>query len=98
MVTEAVGLYLAECNERQSKPGTASCGWREYNAALVKRRSLMLWVSQEILGGWQEATRTSKPGAPRTYSDAAVTCMAMVSAVYRLALRTRQGLLSSVLR
>ena len=72
--------------------------WREYNAALVQRGSLTLWVSEEVLGTWHDDARTGKRGAPRTYSDSAILCMAWLSAVYRLALRTTQGLLSSVLK
>src|SRR5215210_807943 len=72
--------------------------WREYNAALIQRGSLTLWVSEEVLGTWHDDARTGKRGAPRTYSDSAILCMAWLSAVYRLALRTTQGLLSSVLK
>jgi hypothetical protein len=72
--------------------------WPEYNAALIRRGSLTLWVSEEVLGTWHDDARTGKRGAPRTYSDSAILCMAWLSAVYRLALRTTQGLLSSVLK
>ena len=72
--------------------------WREYNAALIQRGSLTLWVSEEVLGTWHDEARTGKRGAPRTYSDSAILCMAWLSAVYRLALQTTQGLLSSVLK
>jgi IS5 family transposase len=72
--------------------------WREYNAALIQRGSLTLWVSEEVLGTWHDDACTGKRGAPRTYSDSAILCMAWLSAVYRLALRTTQGLLSSVLK
>jgi len=71
--------------------------WGEYNAALVKRGSLTLWVSEAALSAWHEAARSGKRGAPRTYSDRAITCMAMLSAVYRLTLRATQGLLTSVM-
>lgn len=56
-----------------------------------------MWVSEEVLIAWHADTRRGKRGAPRTYSDLAITCMAMLSAVYRLTLRAIQGLLSSVL-
>src|SRR5919112_5659502 len=72
--------------------------WREYNAALVQRGSLTVWVSEEALSAWHNDERTGKPGAPRTYSDTAILCMAWLSAVYRLTLRATQGLLSSVLK
>jgi len=72
--------------------------WRKYNAARVKRGSLTLWISEETLGAWYDDERTGRRGALRTYSDNAILCMAMLSAVYRLTLRATQGLLTSVLR
>src|SRR5919107_4408527 len=71
--------------------------WPEYNAALIRRGSLAVWVSEEALSAWHNDERTGKPGAPRTYSDTAILCMAWLSAVYRLTLRATQGLTASVL-
>jgi IS5 family transposase len=64
----------------------------------MKRGSLTLWVSEEMLRAWHDDGRNGWRGAPRTYSDVAITCMAMLGAVYRLALRATQGLLASVLK
>ncbi len=72
--------------------------WSECNAALVRRGSLTLWVSEEALRAWYDDVHTGRRGAPRTYSDMAIMCMAWLSAVYRLALRATQGLLISMLR
>jgi hypothetical protein len=72
--------------------------WREYNAALIQRGSLTLWVSEEALSAWHDEVRTGRPGAPRTYSDIAITCMAVLAVVYRLTLRATQGLMASVLQ
>jgi Transposase DDE domain len=71
--------------------------WQAYNAALLKRRSLTLWVSEEALSAWYDEVRTGRPGAPRTYS-VAITCMAVLAVVYRLTLRVTQGLIASVLQ
>jgi hypothetical protein len=71
--------------------------WREYNATLMQRGSLTVWVSEEALTAWHDDVRTGRPGAPHTYSDTAILCMAWLSAVYRLTLRATQGLLASVL-
>ncbi len=57
-----------------------------------------MWVSEEVLIAWHTDARRGKRGAPRTYSDLAITCMAMLSAVYRLTLRATQGLLCSVIK
>src|SRR5215208_5283273 len=72
--------------------------WREYNAALIQRGSLTVWVSEEALTAWHNDTYTGRRGAPRTYSDTAILCMAWLSAVYKLALRGTQGLLVSVMQ
>src|SRR5215210_6097419 len=79
---------LTVCDQRQPKPDIAS----------ATGGSLTLWVSAEALAAWRDDSRTGKRGAPRTYSDVAILCMAMLSAVYRLALRATQGLLNAVLR
>src|SRR5919107_921613 len=71
--------------------------WREYNAALIQRGSLTLWVSEEALTAWHDDTYTGRRGAPRTYSDTAMLCMAWLSAVYRLRLQATPGVMASVL-
>src|SRR5919108_402696 len=71
--------------------------WREYNAALMQRGSLTLWVSKAALRAWHAVSHSGRRGAPRTYSDTAILCMAWLSAVYRLTLRATQGLMASVL-
>ena len=70
--------------------------WGEYNRALVRRGSLTLWVSEDILGTWHEHERTGRRGCPRTYSAAAILTMATLSEVYGLPLRATRGLLLSV--
>lgn len=72
--------------------------WHEYNAALVGRGSLTLWVDAATLADWHNPQRSGKPGKPCTYSDLAITCMATLQAVYHLPLRATQGLLCSVVQ
>jgi hypothetical protein len=72
--------------------------WNHYNAALVQRGSLMLWVSDEVMTAWRDTQQTGKRGHPRTYSDTAVLCMATLKEVYHLPLRATQGLMSSLMR
>jgi IS5 family transposase len=72
--------------------------WKEYNASLVARGSLTIWVSQDVLSAWQESERTGRRGAPRTYTDTAILCMATLEEVYRLPLRATEGLLPSVIK
>jgi len=72
--------------------------WKQYNAALVQRGSLTLWVSDDVLTVWRNNEKTGKPGKPRTYSDTAVCCMATLKEVYHLPLRATQGLMRSILQ
>jgi hypothetical protein len=72
--------------------------WSDYNAALVARGSLTLWVDQQAVKSWLEPAPTGQPGRPFTYSDMAMQCMALLSCIYRLPLRSTQGLLHSILQ
>jgi IS5 family transposase len=72
--------------------------WKQYNAALVQRGSLTLWVSDELITAWRNTDKTGKRGKPRTYSDTAVLCMATLKEVYHLSLRATQGLMQSVMK
>ena len=74
------------------------CNWPEYNAALVRRGSLTLWLEEAVLAEWHNQQRSGRPGKPRTYSDLAMTCMATLQVVYHLPLRATEGLLHSVLQ
>src|SRR5438128_12306842 len=72
--------------------------WKHYNAALVQRGSLTLWVSDDVITAWRNSEKTGKPGRPRTYSDTAVLCMATLKEVYHLPLRASQGLMLSIMK
>ena len=52
--------------------------WKRYNAALVQRGSLTLWVSDDVVTAWRNTDQTGKTGKPPTYSDTAVLCMATI--------------------
>lgn len=72
--------------------------WREYNAALVQRGSVTLWIDQAVLSGWLNQQRTGKRGASNTYTDAAIVAALTLKVVYRLPLRATMGLLGSLLK
>jgi IS5 family transposase len=72
--------------------------WKQYNAALVQRGSLTLWVSDDMITAWRCTEKTGKPGRPRTYSDTSVLCMATLKEVYHLPLRASQGLMLSIMK
>jgi hypothetical protein len=65
--------------------------WSEYDAALRQRGSLTVWFSDEAIAAWQAEPRTTRGGQPH-YSPLAIR------AVFRLALRQTEGLISSILR
>ena len=72
--------------------------WKEYNKALVSRGSLTIWVSDEIIAQWRATKHTGKRGAPRTYTDTAILCMATLEEVYHLPLRATEGLMLSIIK
>src|SRR2546422_11408340 len=69
--------------------------WSAYNAALVARGSLTLWVDEEAVKAWHYTGPTQR-GAQYVYAEAAITCMLTLRAVYHLALRATEGLARSV--
>lgn len=71
--------------------------WAEYNAALVRRGSLTVWVEESSLKEWLCAVGTCKRGAPFLYSDVAITTVLLLKLVYRLPLRGAQGMAQSIL-
>lgn len=70
--------------------------WSEYNKALVRRGSLTLWLTDDIIAQWHNPQRTGRRGVPQSYSDTAILCMATLCEVYGLPLRATQGLMLSV--
>lgn len=72
--------------------------WSQYNASLVERGSLTLWISEEVLQAWRNRERTGNRGTPRTYTDMAILCMATLEEVYNLPLRATEGLTRSVVK
>ena len=70
--------------------------WCDYNAALVRRGSLTLWLDAAALPGWVARGRPRGRGRPRTYSDEAITCLLTLQAVYHLSLRATEGFVTSL--
>jgi len=80
------------------KPTYRVRNWSKYNKSLVQRGSLTVWVSPEVMAAWTRVPPSGKRGHPRTYSAIAIECMATLRAVYHLAQRATQGLLSSIVQ
>jgi IS5 family transposase len=63
--------------------------WGEYNRSLVKRGSLTLWISEDIIDWWYGTGHD-------TYSDQAIETMLTIKAVYGLPLRATVGFVQSL--
>lgn len=71
--------------------------WSEYNAALVRRGSLTVWLDEGAASSWLEQQVSGQRGASRFYSDGAIEIALTLKAVYRLTLRATEGLMTSLL-
>ena len=69
--------------------------WKEYDAALVRRGSLTLWVEEATLRAWRYQGPTQR-GAQLQYSDLAIECLLTLRAVYHLTLRATEGFARSL--
>ena len=81
-----------------SKPSPAryrTTNWPEYNAALRRRGSLLVWLDRET--DWL-ASPSGRPGRPETFSDAAIHFCLAIKVLFGLALRQPVGLVASLLR
>ena len=70
--------------------------WREYDASLRNRGSLIIWFAPAAIAGWKAQPRTT-PGGQRHYSDLAIETALTLRALFRLALRQSQGLIGSIM-
>jgi hypothetical protein len=70
--------------------------WHEYNEILVNRGRLMVWVDEETQNNWQNNPKTGKAGAPKQYSDTAITTCLTFKALFHLTLRATEGFVTSL--
>lgn len=81
-----------------SKPIPAryrTTNWSEYNAALRRRGSLLVWLDREM--EWL-APASRRPGRPQTFSDAAIQFCLSIKVLFGLALRQTIGMVASLLK
>ena len=71
--------------------------WPSYEAGLRQRGSLTVWFSDEAIRAWAAKPRTTRGGQP-WYSPLAILTALTLRAVFRLALRQTEGLISSIVR
>ena len=62
----------AKRRRRKQKRAYRIRNWQEYNAALVARGSLTLWIEEAVLDGWVKEEPSGRRGASQTYSDSAI--------------------------
>src|SRR6202790_4760481 len=89
--------YKFNENRRQKIPqGKISVtNWPDYDAALVRRGSLTVWLTDEAIAGWH-ATSIRKRGGQPVYSDLAIETGLALRLVLRLGLRQIEGTLGSI--
>jgi hypothetical protein len=67
--------------------------WPDYEAGLLRRGSLTLWIEDTALECWQ----TIGPSGQARYREAAIRTSLMLRTAFKLALRQTEGLMTSVL-
>ncbi len=81
-----------------TKPAPAkykTTNWRDYNAALKVRGSLLIWLDPAM--PWY-APASGKPGHQATFSDAAIQFCLSIKALFRLALRQAIGMVEGLIK
>jgi hypothetical protein len=65
--------FNANADRRHKSPKTKYqvTNWPDYDAALVRRGSLTVWLTDEAIAGWH-ATSIRKRGGQSVYSDLAI--------------------------
>ncbi|KAF1010509.1 MAG: hypothetical protein E5299_01650 [Burkholderia gladioli] len=68
--------------------------WAAYNAGLINRGNVTIWIDEAILARIPDAIHTR--GRPCLYGDALIQALLGVQTVYRLTLRALQGFTQSL--
>ena len=72
--------------------------WSEYNAALVKRGSLDIWIDEGMSKDWESQEQTGERGHPEVYKDSWIELIVTLGMVYKLRLRQFEGFMQSLLK
>lgn len=73
--------------------------WSQYNAALVKRGSLEVWIDEEVLAKWKaQSKEQAEPGRPKVYSDCYIEMLLILGIKYDLTLREIEGFAGSLMK
>lgn len=71
--------------------------WKEYNEALVNRGRIIFHIADEAIREWEESERDKKRGRPKKFSDTAIETALTLGQLFRLPLRSTEGLLTEIL-
>ena len=90
--------YKANASRRHkfAKAKYRVTNWPEYDAALVRRGSLTVWVTDEAVAAWHAPSAGGKRGGQRVYSDLAIETGLALRLVLHLGLRQTEGALGSI--
>ena len=80
---------------KPAPPKYRTNNWREYNAALQARGSLLIWLDKDM--AWFAAP-TGKRGRSPTFSDAAIQFCLSIKCLFGLPLRQSIGMVESLLK
>jgi hypothetical protein len=73
--------------------------WSGYNQALRSRGDIEMWITDEAIESWFEKDRVyDGTGAPKEFTNLAITICHELRLVYRLPLRQCQGFIDSLFR
>lgn len=89
---------MEEMRKKSKKTKYRVTNWHDYDAALVTRGSVEVWMDASSLASWYAEKLVGEHGGrSRLYSNAAILCAATFRRIFRLPLRATEGLLSSLL-
>lgn len=70
--------------------------WSAYDAALVNRGSLTVWISEDAIAAWKAKKEPNQRGRQKEYSDLAIETALTLKEVYGLTNRSTEGFLLSL--
>ena len=89
--------FNADRRDKIPKQKQRVTNWAEYNEGLRRRGDLTVWISEDAIGLWSAARRTTR-GGQRCYSNLAIELCLTLGMVFKQPLRQTQGLMRSIAR
>lgn len=70
--------------------------WKKYNAALINRGKITLWLDEKSIRSWYAKPTVKTRGRARKYSNFAIMTTLLLKQIYRLTLRACEGFVCSL--